>query len=71
MQYYIVCTHKSLEAASRVTRETMPCESRPSRKFVNVLLCAEKRIHLSLLANPSHLEAVDPIVLGKVCRQTL
>ncbi|KAL0048536.1 hypothetical protein WJX82_005284 [Trebouxia sp. C0006] len=25
-----------------------------------------KRVHLSLLANPSHLEAVDPIVLGKV-----
>ena len=24
------------------------------------------RIHLSLLANPSHLEAVDPVVLGKV-----
>jgi 2-oxoglutarate dehydrogenase E1 component len=23
------------------------------------------RIHLSLLANPSHLEAVDPVVLGK------
>jgi hypothetical protein len=23
-------------------------------------------VHLSLLANPSHLEAVDPIVLGKV-----
>jgi len=39
-----------------------------------VLLCrcsAEKRVHLSLLANPSHLEAVDPIVLGKVhpCQQ--
>ena len=27
---------------------------------------ADKRVHLSLLANPSHLEAVDPIVLGKV-----
>ena len=26
-----------------------------------------KRVHLSLLANPSHLEAVDPVVLGKVC----
>lgn len=25
-----------------------------------------KRIYLSLLANPSHLEAVDPVVLGKV-----
>jgi 2-oxoglutarate dehydrogenase E1 component len=25
-----------------------------------------KRVHMSLLANPSHLEAVDPIVLGKV-----
>lgn len=24
-----------------------------------------KKIHLSLLANPSHLEAVDPVVLGK------
>ncbi|CAB4301112.1 unnamed protein product [Prunus armeniaca] len=24
-----------------------------------------KRIHLSLLANPSHLEAVDPVVVGK------
>ncbi|CAK7325637.1 unnamed protein product [Dovyalis caffra] len=24
-----------------------------------------RRIHLSLLANPSHLEAVDPVVLGK------
>eukprot|EP01018_Ginkgo_biloba_P020795 Gb_16333 [translate_table: standard] len=24
-----------------------------------------KRIHLSLVANPSHLEAVDPVVLGK------
>jgi 2-oxoglutarate dehydrogenase E1 component len=22
-------------------------------------------MHLSLLANPSHLEAVDPVVLGK------
>lgn len=28
--------------------------------------CAGKRVHMSLLANPSHLEAVDPIVLGKV-----
>ena len=26
-----------------------------------------KQVHLSLLANPSHLEAVNPIVLGK-CR---
>ncbi|XP_012076079.1 2-oxoglutarate dehydrogenase, mitochondrial [Jatropha curcas] len=26
---------------------------------------AGKRIHLSLVANPSHLEAVDPLVLGK------
>ncbi|WCJ19551.1 2-oxoglutarate dehydrogenase mitochondrial [Euphorbia peplus] len=26
---------------------------------------AGRRIHLSLLANPSHLEAVDPVVLGK------
>ena len=25
-----------------------------------------KRVHLSLLANPSHLEAVDPVLLGKV-----
>mmetsp|Transcript_20449 Transcript_20449/g.61577 ORF Transcript_20449/g.61577 Transcript_20449/m.61577 type:complete len:1082 (-) Transcript_20449:445-3690(-) len=25
-----------------------------------------KRVHMSLLANPSHLEAVDPVVLGKV-----
>ncbi|KAK9832587.1 hypothetical protein WJX81_001617 [Elliptochloris bilobata] len=25
-----------------------------------------KRVHLSLLANPSHLEAVDPVMLGKV-----
>ncbi|CAG8556204.1 14014_t:CDS:2, partial [Acaulospora colombiana] len=25
-----------------------------------------KRVHLSLAANPSHLEAVDPVVLGKV-----
>ena len=24
------------------------------------------KIHLSLTANPSHLEAVDPVVLGKV-----
>ncbi|GKC50092.1 2-oxoglutarate dehydrogenase, mitochondrial-like protein [Tanacetum coccineum] len=24
-----------------------------------------KRIHLSLVANPSHLEAVDPVVIGK------
>src|SRR6266496_6077526 len=24
-----------------------------------------KRVHLSLAANPSHLEAVDPVVLGK------
>lgn len=24
-----------------------------------------KRVHLSLVANPSHLEAVDPVVLGK------
>ena len=27
---------------------------------------AAKTIHLSLAANPSHLEAVDPVVLGKV-----
>lgn len=26
-----------------------------------------KRVHLSLLANPSHLEAVNTVVLGKVC----
>ena len=25
-----------------------------------------RRIHLSLVANPSHLEAVDPVVMGKV-----
>jgi 2-oxoglutarate dehydrogenase E1 component len=25
-----------------------------------------RRVHLSLLANPSHLEAVDPVLLGKV-----
>ncbi|BDA47181.1 2-oxoglutarate dehydrogenase, mitochondrial [Coccomyxa sp. Obi] len=25
-----------------------------------------KRVHLSLLANPSHLEAVDPVLVGKV-----
>ena len=25
-----------------------------------------RRVHLSLLANPSHLEAVDPVVVGKV-----
>jgi 2-oxoglutarate dehydrogenase E1 component len=24
-----------------------------------------KTVHLSLTANPSHLEAVDPVVLGK------
>jgi len=24
-----------------------------------------KKVHLSLVANPSHLEAVDPVVLGK------
>src|SRR5450432_2584516 len=30
------------------------------REFVN------NRIHLSLTANPSHLESVDPVVLGKV-----
>ncbi|KAJ1971381.1 2-oxoglutarate dehydrogenase E1 component [Dimargaris xerosporica] len=28
-----------------------------------------KRVHLSLVANPSHLEAVDPVVLGKVRAQ--
>lgn len=28
-----------------------------------------KRVHLSLEANPSHLEAVDPVVLGKVRAQ--
>ena len=27
---------------------------------------AARRIHISLTANPSHLEAVDPVVLGKV-----
>jgi 2-oxoglutarate dehydrogenase E1 component len=27
---------------------------------------AGRKVHLSLLANPSHLEAVDPVVLGKV-----
>ena len=26
----------------------------------------DKKVHLSLTANPSHLEAVDPVVLGKV-----
>ncbi len=26
----------------------------------------ERKVHLSLTANPSHLEAVDPVVLGKV-----
>jgi hypothetical protein len=25
-----------------------------------------RRVHLSLVANPSHLEAVDPVVCGKV-----
>lgn len=25
-----------------------------------------RRVHLSLVANPSHLEAVDPVVIGKV-----
>lgn len=25
-----------------------------------------RRVHLSLLANPSHLEAADPVALGKV-----
>jgi len=24
-----------------------------------------KRVHLSLVANPSHLEAVNPVVMGK------
>lgn len=28
---------------------------------------AGKNIHLSLVANPSHLEAVSPVVIGKVC----
>ncbi|KAJ1649988.1 2-oxoglutarate dehydrogenase E1 component [Dispira simplex] len=28
-----------------------------------------KRVHLSLVANPSHLEAADPVVLGKVRAQ--
>ena len=27
------------------------------------------KVHLSLTANPSHLEIVDPVVLGKVARQ--
>lgn len=43
----------------------MRCES-SSLRSNSGFWCAEKRIHLSLLANPSHLEAVDPIVLGKV-----
>ncbi|KAJ2805295.1 2-oxoglutarate dehydrogenase E1 component [Coemansia guatemalensis] len=30
-----------------------------------------KRVHLSLLANPSHLEATDPVVLGKTRAQQL
>ena len=31
-----------------------------------------KKIHLSLTPNPSHLEAVDPVVIGKVrAKQTL
>ena len=30
---------------------------------------AGARIHLSLTANPSHLEAVDPVVLGPHARQ--
>lgn len=29
------------------------------------LTYGEKKIHVSLLPNPSHLEAVDPLVLGK------
>ena len=37
-----------------------------STSMTMVRCSAEKRVHLSLLANPSHLEAVDPIVLGKV-----
>ncbi|KAJ8466741.1 hypothetical protein OPV22_029293 [Ensete ventricosum] len=35
----------------------MPHRGRPTRDG--------KRIHLSLVANPSHLEAVDPVVIGK------
>ena len=32
----------------------------------------DKKIHLSLTPNPSHLEAVDPVVMGKVrAEQTL
>ncbi|KAJ2513786.1 2-oxoglutarate dehydrogenase E1 component, partial [Coemansia sp. RSA 2049] len=30
-----------------------------------------KRVHLSLLANPSHLEATDPVVLGKTRAQQM
>lgn len=33
---------------------------------VDHLTCNGKNIHLSLVANPSHLEAVDPVVEGKV-----
>lgn len=29
-------------------------------------IIGDKRVHLSLTANPSHLEAVDPVTLGKV-----
>lgn len=34
--------------------------------FSNDIICHGQNVHLSLLANPSHLEAVDPVVLGKV-----
>ena len=27
---------------------------------------AKKNVHISLLANPSHLEAVNPVVMGKI-----
>lgn len=33
---------------------------------LGAVCAAGKRVHMSLLANPSHLEAVDPVVLGKV-----
>ena len=29
----------------------------------------DRKVHLSLTANPSHLEAVDPVVLGKAARE--
>jgi 2-oxoglutarate dehydrogenase E1 component len=34
--------------------------------FIYIYIYIYNRVHLSLVANPSHLEAVNPVVMGKI-----